>query len=138
MLQLTSRRFLRELDKAPEGNNLQYILKCPCISFFGNQGLHNEIMLGGNRGCSGVMCEGSPYIYPPSKVAASQSNGSGIENGVEVSLADVSWGSWVLPIVLRNEVQCLDIGGYLPRVVFSAKTLLLDQELEPPLVPVTI
>ena len=49
-------------------------------------------MLGGNGGRSGVMCEGSPYIYPPSKVAASRSNGSGIENGVEVGLADVSWG----------------------------------------------
>ena len=91
MLQLTSRRFLRELDEAPGENNLQYILKCPCISFFGNQRL-NEIMLGGNGGRSGVMCEGSPYIYPPSKVAASRSNGSGIENGVEVGLADVSWG----------------------------------------------
>ena len=78
MLQLTSRRFLRELDEAPGGNNLQYILKCPCILFFGNQGLHNEIMLGGNGGCSRVMCEGSPYIYPPSKVAVSQSNGSGV------------------------------------------------------------
>jgi len=31
-----SRRFLRELDEAPGGNNLQYILKCPCIPFFGN------------------------------------------------------------------------------------------------------
>ena len=61
MLQLTFRRFLRELDKAPGGNNLQYILKCPCIPFFGNQGLHNEIMLGGNGRRSGVMCEGSPY-----------------------------------------------------------------------------
>ena len=50
MLQLTSRRFLRELDEAPGGNNLQYILKCPCIPFFGNQGLHNEIMLGDNEG----------------------------------------------------------------------------------------
>ena len=28
---------------------------------------------------SGVMCKGSPYIYPPSKVAASRSNGSGAE-----------------------------------------------------------
>ena len=121
MLQLTSRRFLRELDEAPGGNNLQYILKCPCILFFGNQGLHNEIMLGGNRGCSGVMCERSPYIYSPFKVAASRSNGSGIENGVEVSLADVSWGGWVLLIVLRNEVWCLDIGGYLLRVVFYHK-----------------
>ena len=92
MLQLTSRRFLRELDEAPKGNNLQYILKCPCIPFFGNQGLHNEIMLGGNRGCPGVMCEGSSYIYPPSKVAASQSNSSRIENDIEVCLADVSWG----------------------------------------------
>jgi len=61
MLQLTSRKFLRELDEAPGGNNLQYILKCPCIPFFGNQGLHNKIMLGGNGGHSGVMCKGSPY-----------------------------------------------------------------------------
>jgi len=126
MLQLTSRRFLRELDKVPEGNNLQYILKCPCILFFGNQGLHNEIMLGDNGECSRVMCERSPYIYPPSKVAVFRSNGSGIENSVEVCLADVSWGSWVLLIVLHDKVWCLDIGGYLPGVVFSAKTLLLD------------
>ena len=66
-----SRRFLRELDKASRRNNLQYILKYSCIPFFGNQGLHNEIVLGGNGGRSGVMCEGSPYIYPPSKVAVS-------------------------------------------------------------------
>ena len=105
MLQLISRRFLRELDEAPGENNLQYILKCPCISFFGNQGLHNEIMLGGNGGRSGVMCKRSPYIYPPSKIAVSRSNGSGIENGVEVCPADVSWGSWVLPIVLRWKGQ---------------------------------
>jgi len=49
-------------------------------------------MLGGNRGRSRVMCERSPYIYPLSKVAASQSNGFGIENGIEVGLADMSWG----------------------------------------------
>jgi len=95
-------------------------------------------MLGGNGGRSGIMCKGSPYIYPPSKVAASQSNGSGIENGVEVGLVDMSWGSWMFPIVLRNEVRYLDIGGYFPRVVFFAKTLPLDQELEPSLVPATI
>ena len=89
-------------------------------------------------GCSGVMCEGSPYIYPPSKVAASRSNGSRIENGIKVYLADVSWGGWVLPIVLCDEIRCLDIGGYLPRVMFSAKTLLLDQELESSPVPAII
>ena len=84
------------------------------------------------------MCEGFLYIYPSSKVAASRSNGSRIENGVKVGLVDVSWGGWVLPIILRDEVRYLDIGGYLPRVVFSAKTLLLDQKLEPLLVPATI
>ena len=60
-----------------------------------------------------------------------------LKNGIEVCPADMSWGSWVLPIVLYNEIWCLDIGGYLPRVVFSVKTLPLDQELEP-LVPATI
>ena len=63
-----SRRFLRELDEASGGNNLQYILKCPCIPFFGNQGLHNETALGGNGGHSKVICERSPYIYPPPRL----------------------------------------------------------------------
>jgi len=31
LLQPTSRRFLRELDKAPGGNNLHYILQYLCI-----------------------------------------------------------------------------------------------------------
>ena len=44
----------------------------------------------------------------------------------------------MLSIVLHNEVQCLDIGGHLLRVVLSAETLPLNQELEPPPVPVTI
>ena len=87
---------------------------------------------------SRVMCEGSPYIYLPSKVAAPQSNSSGLEKSIKVCLADVSWDSWVLSIVLCNEVLYLDIGGYLPRVVFSAKTLPLNQELKPPPVPATI
>jgi len=42
---------------------------------------------------SRVVCEGSPYIYPPSKVAAPQSNGFKLENGVKVHPADVSWNS---------------------------------------------
>jgi len=55
----------------------------------------------------------------------------GLKNGVEVCPADMSWGYWVLPIVLRDEVWCFDIGGRLPRVVFSVEALPLDQELEP-------
>jgi len=38
-------------------------MKFVTILFFGNQRLHNEIMLGGNRGCSGVMYKGFPYTY---------------------------------------------------------------------------
>jgi len=44
----------------------------------------------------------------------------------------------MLSIVLCDEVWYLDIGGYLPRVVLSAKTLPLNQELESPPVPATI
>jgi len=62
----------------------------------------------------------------------------GLKNGVEVYPAHVSWGGRVLLIVLHDEVRCFDIRGCLPRVVFSAEALLLDQELEAPLVPATI
>jgi len=62
----------------------------------------------------------------------------GLKNGIEVCPADISWGSWVLLIVLRDEVQYFDTRGCLPRVVFSAEALLLDQDLKPPPVPATI
>jgi len=67
-----------------------------------------------------------------------RSNSSGLEKSVEVHLADVSWGGWVLQVIFRNEVWRLDIGGHLPRVVLSAETFALNQELEPPPVPATI
>jgi len=51
MLQPTSRRFLRELDKAPGGNNLLYILQYPRIPDFDNQGLNNESALEDNGVC---------------------------------------------------------------------------------------
>jgi len=50
----------------------------------------------------------------------------------------VSWGGWVPLVIFSDEVWRLDIGGHLPRVVLSAETLPLNQELEPPPVPVTI
>jgi len=47
---------------------------------------------------------------------------------------DVSWGDWMLSVIFRDEVWCLDIRGYFPRVVLSAETFPLNQELKPPLV----
>jgi len=67
-----------------------------------------------------------------------QSNGSGLEKSVKVCLADVSWGGWVFLVILRDKVWCLDIGGHFPRVVLSAETFPLNQELEPPPVPAAI
>ena len=67
-----------------------------------------------------------------------RSNGSGLEKRSEVCPADVSWGGWVFSVIFRDEVWRLDIGGHLPRVVFSAETFPLNQELEPPLVPAAI
>jgi len=58
------------------------ILKCPCIPFFGNQGLHNKIVLGGNKGCSGVICEGSPYKHILKGVDFGLQNFSCYSNGV--------------------------------------------------------
>jgi len=87
---------------------------------------------------SRVVYERSSYIYSPSKVAMSRSNSSGLEKSIEVCLVNMSWSSWVLSIVLCDKVQYLDVGGHLLRVVFSAKTLPLNQELEPSPVPATI
>ena len=50
----------------------------------------------------------------------------------------MSWGGWVLSVIFHDEVWCLDIRGHFPRVVLSAETLLLNQELEPPPVLATI
>ena len=50
MLQPTSRRFLRELNKAPGVNNLQYIYYSVLMSLFlVTKGLNNETALGDNR-----------------------------------------------------------------------------------------
>jgi len=50
----------------------------------------------------------------------------------------VFWGGWVFSVIFRDEVWCLDIGGHLLRVVLSAETLPLNQELEPSPVPAAI
>ena len=40
----------------------------------------------------------------PSKVAAPRSNSSGLEKSVKVCPVDVSWDSWILSVILRDEV----------------------------------
>ena len=75
---------------------------------------------------------------PPPRLLRLEAMVLGLKNGIEVCLADMSWGCWVLPIVLRDEVRSFDIRGHLPRVVFSAEALPLDQKLEPLPVPATI
>ena len=47
-LQPTSRKFLRELDEAPGGNYLYYILQCLHVPALVTQGLNKENALGGN------------------------------------------------------------------------------------------
>ena len=75
---------------------------------------------------------------PPPRLLRLEAMVPALKNGIKVCPADMSWGCWVLPIVLRDEVRCFDIRGRLPRVVFSAEALPLDQELEPLPVPATI
>jgi len=147
-----SRRFLRELGEAPGGNTLHYILQClhipalvtrvwtrkvywvatECSWNDGSETQYYIVILDWLQGCSGGL-ERVPELRIRGPLTSSR-----LEKSIEVHLADVSWGSWVLLIVLCNKVWCLDIRGHLPKVVFPAKTLLLDQELELPLVPATI
>ena len=75
---------------------------------------------------------------PPPRLLRLEAMVPDLKKSVEVRPADVSWGGWVPSVIFRDEVWCLDIGGHLPRVVLPAETLPLNQELEPPLVPVTI
>jgi len=74
--------------------------------------------------------EVSPYIHPPFKIAASQSDGLGVKDAVELHASDVSRSSWVLAVELRCEFWCRDFGGGLPGVVFMAVSFPLDEILE--------
>jgi len=60
---------------------------------------------------------------PPLRLLRLEAIVPGLKNGVEVCLADMSWGGWVLLIVLHDEVWCFDIRDHLPRVVFSAEAV---------------
>ena len=53
-----SRRFLRELDEAPRENNLQYILKYPCIPFFVTRGCTMQLCWEAMEGAPGSCVRG--------------------------------------------------------------------------------
>jgi len=74
--------------------------------------------------------EVSPYIYPPFKIAMSRSNVLGMKNVVELRALDMSRSSGVFAMELRCEFWCGHFGGRLPRIVFMAISLPLDEVLE--------
>ena len=80
----------------------------------------------------------SPYIHPLFKIATSQSNGLGMKNVVELRASDVSWSPRVFAMELRCEFWGGDFGGGLPRIVFMAISLPLDEVLESSPVPTTV
>jgi len=82
--------------------------------------------------------EVSPYIYPPFKIAMSQSNGLGMKNVVELRVSDVSWSPRVFAMELHCEFWSGDFRGGLPGIVFTAISLPLDEVLESSPVPTTV
>jgi len=79
-----------------------------------------------------------PYIYPPFKIAMSQSNGLQIKDVVELHALDVSQSSRVFAMELRREFWCGDFKGRLPEIVFTAVSFPLNEILESSLVPMTV
>ena len=86
----------------------------------------------------GVEMEVSSYIYPPFKIATSQSNRLGMKNVVELHASDVSQSPRVFVMELHYEFWSGNFGGGLPRIVFTAISLPLDEVLESSPVPTTV
>jgi len=82
--------------------------------------------------------EVSPYIYPPFKIAMSQSNGLGMKNVVKLCALDMSQSPRVFAMELRCEFRSRDFGGGLLGIVFTAISLPLDEVLESFPVPTTV
>jgi len=80
----------------------------------------------------------SPYIHPPFKIATSQSNGLGMKNVVELCASDMFRSSGVFAMELRCEFWCRNFGSGLPRIVFAAVSLPLNEVLESSPVPTTV
>jgi len=85
-----------------------------------------------------VEIEVSPYIHPPFKIATSWSNGLGMKNVVKLCTSDVSWSPRVFAMELCCEFWCGDFGSGLPRVVFMAVSLPLNEILESSSMPATV
>jgi len=82
--------------------------------------------------------EVSSYIHPPFKIATSRSNGLGMKNVVELRASDMSRSSGVFAMELRCEFWCRNFESRLPRIVFAAVSLPLNEVLESSLVPMTV
>jgi len=82
--------------------------------------------------------EVSPYIYPPFKIATSQSNGFRVEDAVKLHALDLSRSSWVFAVELRCEFWHRDFGSGLLGVVFTAVSFPLDKVLESSPMPMAV
>ena len=82
--------------------------------------------------------EVSPYIHPPFRIATSRSNGLGMKNVVELHALDMSQSPRVFVMELRCEFWGGDFRGGLPRIVFTAISLSLDEVLKSSPVPTTV
>jgi len=87
---------------------------------------------------SGVEMEVSSYIYPPFKIAMSQSNELRMKDIVKLRMSDVSQSSGVFVIELCCEFWCGDFRGRLPGIVFAAISFPLNEILESSPVPTTV
>ena len=78
------------------------------------------------------------YIHLPFKIATSRSNGLGMKNVVELHVSDVSQSSGVFAMELRCEFWYRNFGSRLPRIVFVAVSLPLNEVLESSPIPTTV
>ena len=80
----------------------------------------------------------SPYIYPPSKIAMSWSNGLRVKDVVKLCVLDVSRSTRVFAVEFCCQFQSEDFGGRLPGIVFAAISFPLNEILESSPVPATV
>jgi hypothetical protein len=76
---------------------------------------------GGNDGSSGSWTVVSSDIHPPFRIVTSRHDGGLEREGKKFCRPDVSRGSWVFPIEVRDDVWCMNVLLRFPRVVLYSE-----------------